>query len=144
LSGKQGGTRMKRSIMMGFMLLSILLTLSFGVSAADKEELLKNINSLSIPPELAARLMLDFMNTSMLNGTLLTGLTSAIGPELGNMAFPQSETIAGNTDNEPTNIILVQNVSFNIILIQNLTEITNTVMPLSMNNLTKNMTIAAA
>ncbi len=135
---------MKRSIMMGFMLLSVLLALSFGVSADDRGDSIMNIKSPSIPPELAARLMLDFMNTSMLNGTLLTGLTSAIGPELGNMAFPQSETIAGNTDNEPTNIILVQNVSFNIILIQNLTEITNTVMPLSMNNLTKNMTIAAA
>jgi hypothetical protein len=142
---------MKRSIMMGFMLLSILLTLSFGVSADDREELIKNINSLSIPPELASRLMLELSNTSMLNGTLLTNLNAPIKPGLGNLAFPDSETIASNTANEPTNIIVVQNVSLNIILIQNLTEITNAVIPLnldnsikSMNNTTKNITNATA
>lgn len=134
---------MKRSIMMGLMILSILLALSFSVSADDKEDLLKIIKSPGIPPELASRLILDLSNSSMLNGTLLTNLTATIKPELGNIAFPQSETVAGNTANEPTNIIIVQNVSLNIILIQNLTEITNTVIPLSMNNATKNTTNAA-
>ena len=61
-------------------------------------------------------------------------------PELGKMALPHSETIAGNTANEPTNILVISNVSFNIIVIQNLTEI-NTIMPFSLSNATKNITI---
>ena len=87
---------MKRFMMMGFMLLSILLALSFCVSADNIEDLLKNIKSPSIPPESASRLKLDLTNTSSLNGTLLSNLTALFEPELGDIPFPQSETIAGN------------------------------------------------
>lgn len=133
---------MKRSIMRGLILLSILLALSFGVYADNKDDLLKNIKSLGIAPELASRLKLDLTNKSI-NEALLANLTTHIKPELGNITIPDSETIAGNTANEPTNIIVVQNVSLNIILIQNLTEITNTAIPLSINNTTKNTTSGA-
>jgi hypothetical protein len=132
---------MKRSMMMGFMLLSVLLALSSGVYADNKEDLLRNIKSLSTTPEVGSRLKLDLTNTSI-NEAVLANLTAHIKPELENITFPDSETIAGNTANEPTSIIVVQNVSLNIILIQNLTEITNAVIPLSMNNATKNMTNA--
>jgi hypothetical protein len=129
---------MKRSMIMGFMLLSIFLALSFGVSAEDKMEQLKRAPSTL--PESAVMLKPDLVNESLLNGTLLTDLVPSLKPELGKMALPHSETIAGNTANEPTNILVISNVSFNIILIQNLTEI-STIMPFSLSNATKNITI---
>jgi hypothetical protein len=129
---------MKRSTIMGFMLLSIFLALSFGVSAEDKMEQLKK--APGIPPESAVMLKPYLDNESLLNGTLLTDLVPSLKPELGKMALPHSETIAGNTANEPTNILVISNVSFNIIVIQNLTEI-NTIMPFSLSNATKNITI---
>jgi hypothetical protein len=121
----------------------MLLAFSFGVSADDKNNLSTNIKSPNIPPKSASTLKLDLKNTSLLDGTLLTNLTAAFKPELGNITLPQSETMANSMANEPTNIIVLQNVSLNIILIQNLTEITNTIIPPSMNNVTKNMTKAA-
>ncbi len=129
---------MKRSMIMGFMLLSIFLALSFGVSAEDKMEQLKKVPS--IPQDSAVILKPELVNESLLNGTLLTDTVPSLGPELGKMALPHSETIAGNTANEPTNILVISNVSFNIILVQNLTEI-NTIMPFSLTNATKNITI---
>jgi hypothetical protein len=129
---------MKRSMIMGFMLLSIFLALSFGVSAEDMMEQLKK--TPGIPPESAVMLKPALDNGSLLNGTLLTDLVPSLKPELGKMALPHSETIAGNTANEPTNILVISNVSFNLIVIQNLTEI-STIMPFSLSNATKNITI---
>ena len=63
---------MKRSMIMGFMLLSIFLALSFGVSAEDKMEQLKK--APGNPPESAVMLKPDVDNESLLNGTLLTDL----------------------------------------------------------------------
>ena len=122
---------MKRSMIMGFMLLSIFLALSFSVSAEDKMEQSKKVPG--IPLESALMLKPDLDNGSLLNGTLLTDLAPSLKPELGKMALPHSETIAGNTANEPTNILVISNVSFNIIVIQNLTEI-STIMPFSLSN----------
>lgn len=117
---------MKRSTMLGFMLLSMPLALSIGAWSEDKIDALES--SASISPELASRLMLDLINTSTLNETVLANLTRSLWLQKDNLPFSLTESITSNMANESPNIIIVQNLSLNIIMIQNFTEINNAIL----------------
>ena len=96
------------------MLLSIIMVLSFGVVSAEMGNMTKN---MVMPMDMKMPMM--SMNMTK------------------NMTMPMNEP--KSMTNGSMNMIMLQNVSFNIILIQNLTEITNTMISMSPTNATKNI-----
>jgi hypothetical protein len=110
---------MKSFVLAGLTLLSILLILSFGgVALTENGSMAKNM-------------------TTPMNMTMPMKMTMPM-----NMAMPMN--MPSKMANGSMEMIMLQNVTLNIILIQNLTEITNTIIPESINATNKSTTNAFA
>jgi hypothetical protein len=110
---------MRSSVLAGLTLLSILLILSFGgVAMTEKGNMTKNM-------------------TAPMNLTLPMNMKMPM-----NMAMPMNMKMPNKTANGSMSMVMLQNVTLNIILIQNLTEITNTITPASINATSRNTTKA--
>jgi hypothetical protein len=116
---------MRSSVLAGLTLLSILLILSFGgVAMTEKGSMTKNM-------------------TAPMNSTTPMIMTMPMSMKMPmNMTMPMNMKMPNKTANGSMSMVMLQNVTLNIILIQNLTEITNTMTPASINATNRNTTKA--
>jgi hypothetical protein len=120
---------MRSSVLAGLTLLSILLILSFGgVAITEKGSMTKNMTA---PMNMTTPMNL----TTPMNMTMPMSMKMPM-----NMTMPMNMKMPNKTANGSMSMVMLQNVTLNIILIQNLTEITNNIIPANINATNGNKT----
>ncbi len=114
---------MRSYILAGLTLLSILLILSFsGVAVTENGSMAKNM-------------------TLPMNTTVPMNMTAPMNMKMP-MSMPMNMPNRTGNGSMSMSMVMFQHITLNIVLIQNLTEITNTIIPTSINATNGNKTNA--